>query len=371
MAGVPLSWSVPAFGFSESMTRPVNKSPLDTRQLYSGTNYAAQDEAARQARITNFNSYTSAHPGAAAGGTGDTGLAPTDAAGWSQLLERQQQNLKDVAAESGKAAPTVRIGAYDGSNFSTAGATKMPSASAGAALKALSGLSGSSNEDDGGPSRFIRQDPDLYKAYTNALLDQLQSAGREARVAGMSPAEHAVELGDTRINDVNAVNREFERGQGDLDTMQEAASKFHAYDSYGRPIAEDTARIQGDLADVKGKAATYDDLIRTAAQRDVAGINAGVQDRRTQSQAAMNGLNAAQRDQANVRQFGGQVSPQIQGQIQAPGLPGAAPAPAPGGAAGGGKPIPKARVLQIQQQNGWDDATTQRMLQQYGYTVTP
>lgn len=388
MGGVPLAWTVPAFGFSESMTRPVNKSPLDTRRLYSGTNFAADDAADRAARITNFQSYAGANPGAMPGGTGATGLRENDAAGWSRLLEQQQQYLKDLAAEAGKAGPSVRVGAYDGGSGGYAaqstGAKNMPSANTSAAMKGLS-----TALDGGGPSRMIMDDPDLYHAYEMMLLDEMQGRGREARASAMSPVDAAMRENDTRLFDMqrgrNAFDREqgalqgaFNREQDDLDTMQNAASKFHAWDSYGRPQMEDTYRLYGDLADRKGVAATLDDEVRAGAQRDVAGISAGVQDRRTQSQAATAAMQALGREVGNQRQYSRSgVDPNALGTLNSQlGVGGAsAPAPAaPGGApaptgATGGKTISRAQAQQVAQQRGWDEATLQRMLQQWGYTV--
>lgn len=62
--------------------------------------------------VQDFENYMTQYPGAAPGGTGATGLSPTDATGWSKLLEKQQQYLTDKAELEGNNAPTIRFGGY-------------------------------------------------------------------------------------------------------------------------------------------------------------------------------------------------------------------------------------------------------------------
>lgn len=374
LSGTPLAWTIPAFGMSETMARPVNKSPLDTNRMHSGTNFAADEANDRAARITNFQNYMGANPGAAPGGTGSTGLRENDGAGWARLMEQQQQYLKDIAAEAGKAGPAVRVGAYDGAHLpQPTGAPKMPSPSASAAMKGLS----TAMDAGGRLPQIINDDPTLYHAYEMMLLDQMQGAGREARMTALSPGDEALMLGDTRINDLRAGDRQFQREQGDLDIMQKARSGYHAWDSYGRPREEFEHGQDVDLVDAKGKAATLDDIIRGLTARSVAETNAGVQDRRTESQATTAAMQGLQREVGNQRQYSRSgVDPNALGELNARlGVGGGAPRPGGAGTGtpatpmGGGKTISRQRAMEVQQQNGWDDATLAEMLRQYGYTV--
>lgn len=344
---------------------------------YYASDYSAQvqdpnNPANVRRRLDQFGGYMQAHPGAAPGGTGDTGLTPGDATGWSGIQNKQIQYLRDLATANGSSQPNVRVAPYDGSEFSgSSGSDGGSPAPKGRSMAspAMNGLK--TAMDGGGPSRAVLDDPDLYKAYKNSLLDTMQATGRNARMTALAPGDIAELNGDSRINDIEAGDREFERGQGDRDVMQTAASKYHAWDSYGKPQALDVNNMAGDLADRRGQAATLDDQVRVGGQLGVANINAGVQDRRTGATSSAAALAALQREVANQRQYGSAVDPNAQGALNARTGVGAPPAAAgaPVGAAGGGKPLPRAQYEATKQQNGWDDATAQQMARQHGYVV--
>lgn len=362
---------IPAFGFSTSMTRPRTASPLDVDPY---------DVQARQGRLKAFSDYINVHPGAAPNGSGETGLQSTDAAGWSHLLERQQQFLKDDAAERGAAGPSVRFGGYSGgvlggSDEGSGAGGRMPSQAMSGLRSAVGGAkpgrSGSIFDED--LPAGVRGDPEMFKALQLSQLDRLQGEGRQARRTALDPRQLATEKLDTDL-----MRAPFDRTMEYDDTMNTADAKSDAYFTHGRPMALDQNEMAGQLADRRGLAATYDDLIRTGGQRDVATINAGVQDRRTGVMGNNAAIGALQREVGNQRQFG-DVDPAAQSTLNSRmgvGGPPAAPAPAgapgpvgaPGGAPGG-KVLTRQQLLDTAQAQGWTEQQALQEARQRGYTV--
>lgn len=90
----------------------------------------------RQMADQDFEDYMAQYPGAAPNGTGPTGLGAGDAAGWSNLLNRQTRYLQDKAKASGSSL-NVKFGGYSpmtsitGSGGSSHGGSGMGTGSMG------------------------------------------------------------------------------------------------------------------------------------------------------------------------------------------------------------------------------------------------
>jgi hypothetical protein len=300
--------------------------------------------------VEDFENYMHTNPGAAPGGTGKTGLNANDAAGWSKLLERQQQYLADKAELQGQAGPSVRFGGYSGGVM--AGPANNPGNPAMAALRtvATGGSKLPQYPSPGGDD--IGDMGDLTRGLThgrsaegalralrdNGLMDQydpelgeinLQAAKFKGRRSMISPADLYGEKANARLQYDPAV-MDMERNAAYEDDISESQAASTNYWRRGQPIETDRNARAGDLARVKGEAAMMDDQVRAGASRygadqRLAGAQSG-----QQSQALNALMSVLQREAGSARQYGdddrlGQITPQLdaltQGRTGAPAQP--------------------------------------------------
>ena len=228
------------------------------RALSTGT-----DPRSRQMRMQEWENYITQNPGAAAGGTGSTGLTSSDHSGWSYLLDRQKQYADDSAAIQGKAGPSVRFAGYDGSGVLA------PQRRGGnvpnAALKGLSSAIGG-DRDRGRLPQIIGDDPELYSAYKNSLLDEFQGNSRVSQRQGLDPGMRAYEALDARRR-YGVEDEQLDRDQDYADIDNTADARADSYFRHTEPVDRRRNELAGELARDKGEAAAYDDAIRADAAR--------------------------------------------------------------------------------------------------------
>lgn len=361
MAGL----SVPLIGMGPTWTRPTSRSPLDVDPY---------DANARASRMSSFENYMATNPGARPGGTGATGLQPNDAAGWSRLLEQQQQYAKDVAASSGRAAPTARFAGYSGFTGERE-RSAMPTAAMQGLKTAIGTPAG--ERSSGRLPQIIADDPTLYSAYKNSLLDEFQGRGRESRRLGMSPIDQYGEKAEARLR-FDPMLSALDRDEEYAGIMNRADATSDAFFTHGEPVMRAQYGMYGDLAREKGAAATLDDEIRARSAQMVAEINANSRLSAAEKQAQIQALSALGREIGNARTYGDTsrvqgLTPQfdtgVSGAMQG-GTPGAGASTPPAGApAAGAKVLTRDQLMQTAQANGWDEATALAQARQWGYTV--
>lgn len=298
--------------------------------------------------IEDFENYMHRNPGAAPGGTGNTGLAANDAAGWSKLLERQQQYLADKAELEGKAGPTVRFAGYSGGTM----ASQPNPAMAGLRAVATKGREDAGGGMDDLISQFGRGRSDIgtVRALREAGLmpqfdaelgaEQLTTAKHAQRRARMTPADLYGEKQNARLQYDPAVNA-MERQDAFDDDISESQAASDNYWRRGMPIKEDQHRRDTALAVSKGEAATLDDMIRADASRYSADSRLSGQRSGQQQQALAALMSILQRESGSARQYGDDarletILPQLDALLQG-GAPGTgAPAQPRTGAPGAG-----------------------------------
>lgn len=351
--------NIPAFGFDQSSQRAGQRPD------------APMDPASRRKRIRAFSQYMGLHPGAAPGGTGDTGLSPIDAKGWSNLLGDQQQYIKDVAAENGQQA-NVRFGGYSGgflgdADHAPGGGGRMPSSNAGAGLRAA--LAGGNSQIGSGMSAIVDKlstgrsgEGAIYALRQAGLLpsqDELDAQAFKARRSMQVP-----EVGSQAETDLIAGDAALKRQLGQQDTFEDARAKSAAYWRFGQPMAEDQQRRAIDLATTKGDAAAQDDIIRANAAKYAADQRLAGDEAKARGGRMSAALSALRQELNSLRQYGGDqsriniLSQQLDKEIQ--GMSGGGPGAGPqaGGAPQQFSPEIEKKLKIAVEERGWtrDDA---------------
>jgi len=252
----------------------------------------------RAGRIRTFEERAAENPGRAPGGSGATGLSPTDARGWSGLMEDQGQYLMDTGH-----ADDVRLGSYGAPTNRGGGGMR---ATAMRGLQQASGGGGGGGGYGGyetldeaerfegmeGKNRFLTaenagRDPmerifgsrsvagGVAEARRLGLMPQfdegverdvLAARGNAARRSMKTPMELAAEredIGD-RFEVSNAQRGAMAGAEAADITGQQRSREFWRR---GLPMMEQELSLDQRLAETKGQAATYDDKLRTEAQK--------------------------------------------------------------------------------------------------------
>lgn len=377
--------------------------------LSGADKFSADPDTQRYLRMQDFEHYMAQHPGAAPGGTGDTGLLPNDAAGWSKLMERQQQYLQD--ASGGKmAAP--RFGGYDLGSFGGGprlnpegvldsgpgpngdrgtGAARMQPALSG--LKTAIGGGGTSDPItalmqrategrtvEGGLQRL--RDNGLLPAWDPQLAaDQLAAQKFQLNRSTMSPVDLAQEALEANIR-TQPGQAALDRDDAFRGIMNNAEGNADAFWLYGQPVQTQQNQMAMDLAMAKGQAATLDDQVRSDAAHYAALLRYLAQNNATaagSNNAALTALghviNGGQAygkpddTKRLVDQFIDRFNATGGGGMPGPGaVPGAAPGATPTGSAG---TISEAELQRGMVANGWTREQALAQARQRNLTVVP
>jgi hypothetical protein len=302
-------------------------------------------ERRRRERIGAFESYMGENPGAAPGGTGKTGLSPTDAKGWSDLLERRAQ----YAFDTGMADRTAFAG-YSGGVLG--GSDRGGRMQRGSAMRGLAGAAGVGFDDaedafrEGGmegKNRFLQAQNEgggadvMGRLFSNRTveggvaearrlglmpqfdeqseIDIERARGNAARRSMMTPMDRAAEMDDIagRFEVPGAERSAMAQARGEDIIGQQ---RSHEFWRRGLPKMQQELELDERLARTRGEAAGYDDAIRAQGARDVANIR-GAADRdvmtgRVSGENAQTALSTLQRiidgyaargDRANAQKY--------------------------------------------------------------------